>query len=174
MNLTVGKYLIRDWQIDDAPSIAKYTNNRKIWVNLRDIFPYPYHLSDAEDFLSNVAEQNPRTAFAIAKNKEAIGGIGLMLGEDVNRYTAEIGYWLAEPFWNKGIMSKVVSRFVDFAFEKFELNRIFAGPYISNSASARVLEKAGFVLEGTLRASAYKDGIVLDQFLYARVRQVIT
>lgn len=74
MNLTVGKNLIRDWQIDDAPSIARYANNRKIWVNLRDIFPYPYQLSDAEDFLSNVIEQKPRTAFAIASNKEAIGG----------------------------------------------------------------------------------------------------
>jgi RimJ/RimL family protein N-acetyltransferase len=174
MNLTVGKYLIRDWQIEDAPSIAQYANNRKISVNLRDIFPYPYLLSDAEGFLSNVAEQNPRTAFAISNINEAIGGIGLRFGEDVNRYTAEIGYWLAEPFWNKGIMTKVVSRFVDFAFDKFELNRIFAGPYISNPASACVLEKTGFVLEGTLRASAYKDGIVLDQFLYARVRQVIT
>ena len=85
-----------------------------------------------------------------------------------------MGYWLAEPFWNKGIMSEVVIRFADFAFEKFKLNRIFAGPYIGNSASARVLEKAGFVLEGTLRASVFMDGKVLDQFLYAKIRQGIT
>ena len=174
MNLKVGKYVIRDFRIDDAPSIAKYANNRKIWINLRDGFPYPYQLPDAENFLSKVTQQNPRTLFAIANDKEAIGSIGLILGEDVHRFTAEMGYWLAEPFWNKGIMSEVVSRFTDFAFEKFELNRIFAESYISNPGSARVLEKAGFVLEGTLRASVFKDGKVLDQFLYAKIRQGIT
>ena len=174
MNLKVGKYVIRDLRIDDAPSIAKYANNRKISINLRDGFPYPYQLSDAENFLSKVAKQNPRTVFAIANDKEAIGSIGLMPGEDVHRFTAEMGYWLAEPFWNKGIMSEVVSRFTDVAFEKFELNRIFAEPYIDNTASVRILEKAGFVLEGTLRASVFKDGKVLDQFLYAKLRQGIT
>ena len=153
--------MIRDWRTDDAASIAKYANNRKIWINLRDGFPYPYQLSYAENFLSKVAQQNPRTVFAIANDKEAIGSIGLMLGGDVHRFTAEMGYWLAEPFWNKGIMSEVVSR-------------LFAEPYIGNTASVRVLEKAGFVLEGTLRASVFKDGKVLDQFLYAKIRQGIT
>lgn len=174
MNLKVGKYIIRDWRIDDAPSIAKYANNQKIWINLRDGFPYPYQLSDAENFLSKIAQQNPRTVFAIANDKEAIGSIGLMFGGDVHRFTAEMGYWLAEPFWNKGIMSEVVSRFTDFAFEKFELNRIFAEPYKGNTASVRVLEKAGFVFEGTLRASVFKDEKVLDQFVYAKIRQGIT
>ena len=166
--------MIRDWRTDDAASIAKYANNRKIWINLRDGFPYPYQLSYAENFLSKVAQQNPRTVFAIANDKEAIGSIGLMLGEDVHRYTAELGYWLAEPFWNKGIMTEVVSKFTDVAFERFKLNRIFAEPYTNNTASVRVLEKAGFVLEGTLRASVFKDGKVLDQFLYAKIRQGIT
>ena len=94
----------------------------------------------------------------------------LMLGKDVHRFTAEMGYWLAEPFWNKGIMSKVVIRFVEFAFNKFALNRIFAEPYIENTSSVRVLEKAGFVLEGKLQAGVFKDGKVLDQFLYAKIR----
>jgi RimJ/RimL family protein N-acetyltransferase len=129
MNIKVGKCVIRDWRMDDAPSIAKYANNRKIWINLRDGFPYPYQLSDAENFLSKVAQQKPRIVFAIANDKEAIGSIGLMLGEDVHRFTAEMGCWLAEPFWNKGIMSEVVRGFTDFAFEKFEFNRIFAEPY---------------------------------------------
>ena len=166
--------MIRDWRIDDAPSVTNYANNRKIWINLRDGFPYPYQLSDAENFLSKVAQQNPRTVFAIANDKETIGSIGLMLGEDVHRFTAEMGYWLAEPFWNKGIMSGVVSQFTVFSFDKFELNRLFAEPYIVNTASVRVLEKAGFVLEGTLRANVFKDGKVLDQFLYAKIRDGIT
>lgn len=159
--------------MDDAPSVARYANNRKIWKNLRDLFPYPYELPDARNFLAKIAQQEPRTVFAIADEKEAIGSIGLLFGEDVHRFTAELGYWLAEPFWNKGIMSRVVKRFVDFAFETFELNRIFAEPYTSNPASARVLEKAGFVREARLKASVFKDGKVLDQYLYAKIQQGI-
>ena len=169
MKLKLGKYMIRDWRPEDVPSIVKYANNKKIWFNLRDAFPNPYQFSDAENFLSKVARQDPRTIFAIADDKEAIGSIGLMIGEDVHRHTAEMGYWLAEPCWNKGIMSRAVLRFSEFAFEKFALNRIFAEPFIKNTASVRVLEKAGFVLEGTLQASAFKDGKVLDQFLYAKI-----
>jgi hypothetical protein len=101
----IGKYIIRDWQMEDAPSIAKYANNRKIWMNLRDAFPHPYSLQDAESFISRAIEANPKTVFAIATQSEAIGSIGLMLGKDVHRYTAEMGYWLAEPFWGKGIMT---------------------------------------------------------------------
>jgi len=162
--------MICDWHPNDASSIVKYANNKKIWVNLRDGFPHPFQLSEAETFLSKVAQQNPRTSFAIADDKEAIGSIGLMLGKDVHRFTAEMGYWLAEPFWDKGIMSKVVIRFTEFAFKKFALNRIFAEPYIKNTVSVRVLEKAGFVFEGKLQASVFKDGKVLDQFLYAKIR----
>ena len=174
MKISLRDYLIRYWKKEDAPTITKYANNRKIWLNLRDCFPHPYHLSDAEDFLTRVFKQQPATFFAIANEKEAIGSIGLTFGENIHRYTAELGYWLAEPFWNKGIMTEAVSKFTDFAFERFELNRIFAEPYADNTASVRVLEKAGFVLEGTLRASVFKDGKVLDQFLYAKIRQGIT
>jgi [ribosomal protein S5]-alanine N-acetyltransferase len=174
MELAIGKYTIRDWRPGDAPSIVKYADNKKIWLNLRDGFPHPYRLSDANDFLSKIAQQEPRTIFAIADDKEAIGSIGLLLGEDVHRFTAEIGYWLAEPFWNKGIMSKAVQHFTEFAFEKFALKRIFAEPYVENTASVRVLEKSGFTLEGTLQASVFKDGRVLNQFLYAKIRRAIT
>ena len=104
----IGKYIIRDWQIEDAPSIAKYANNRKIWINLRDVFPHPYSLQDAESFISHAIEAKPITVFAIATQLEAIGSIGLMLGKDVHRFTAEIGYWLAELFWGKGIMTQAV------------------------------------------------------------------
>jgi len=91
MELKIGKYMIRDWRTLYSSSIVKYANNKNIWANLRDGFPHPYQLSDAENFLSNVAQQNPRTIFAIANNKEAIGSIGLRLGEDVHRFTAEMG-----------------------------------------------------------------------------------
>lgn len=173
MQLNIGDYKIRDWEDGDAPSLTKYANNRKIWLNLRDAFPHPYTISDAEEFIARVKAQNPRTVFAIASRTEAIGSIGLGLGKDVHRFTAEMGYWLAEPFWNLGIMSAAIKIFSDFAMEKFNLNRIFAEPYASNPASARVLEKAGFLREGIMKAHAYKDGKILDMYLYAKTRKTI-
>ena len=171
MKLKIGKYMIRDWRPDDVPSIVKYANNKKIWFNLRDGFPHPYRLSDGENFLSKVAQQNPRTIFAIADDKKAIGSIGLMLGMDVHRFTAEFGYWLAEPFWNKGIMTSILQEFVAHAFNNLELIRIYAEPYSNNTASVRVLEKAGFQYEGCLRANVIKNGKVLDQFVYSKIAE---
>ena len=114
-------------------------------------------------------EDDPKTVFAIANEVEAIGSIGLMVGKDVHRFTAELGYWLAEPFWGKGVMTEAVKRITEYAFNSFGLKRVYAEPYTSNRASARVLEKAGFKYEGLLRASAFKDGRLVDQLLYARV-----
>jgi len=173
MKLEFGEYQIRDWEDRDAPSLAKYANNRKIWLNLRDAFPHPYTLFDAQEFIARVKTQNPRTVFAIASQTEAIGSIGLGLGKDVHRFTAEMGYWLAEPFWNRGIISAAIKIFADFSLEKFNLNRIYAEPYASNPASARVLEKAGFIREGIMKAQAYKDGKILDMYLYAKIRESI-
>lgn len=173
MKLEFGKYQIRDWEDRDALSLANYANNRKIWLNLRDAFPHPYTLSDAQEFIARAKAQNPRTNFAIASQTEAIGSIGLGLGKDVHRFTAEMGYWLAEPFWNMGIMSAAIKTFFEYALDEFNLNRIFAEPYSSNPASARVLEKAGFVCEGIMKAHAFKDGKVLDMLLYARTRKSI-
>ena len=155
--------------MEDAPSIAKYANNRKIWMNLRDAFPYPYSLKDAESFISRIIETDPITVFAIATQSEAIGSIGLMVGKDVHRYTAEMGYWLAEPFWGKGIMTQAVKSMTSYAIRNLKLHRIYAEPYSTNPASVRVLEKAGFRCEGILRSNVLKDGKVLDQFLYSYV-----
>lgn len=164
-----GKYMIRDWQTNDAESVARYANNREIWINLRDIFPYPYTIENAEAFLSIVMEDDPKTVFAIANAVEAIGSIGLMVGKDVHRFTAELGYWLAEPFWGKGIMTEAVERITEYAFKSFGLKRVYAEPYATNRASVRVLEKAGFKYEGLLQSSAFKDGRLVDQLLYAWV-----
>lgn len=155
--------------MEDAPSLAKYANNRKIWMNVRDAFPYPYSIQDAETFISGVAESEPKNVFAIATSSEAIGSIGLMPGKDVHRYTTEMGYWLAEPFWGKGIMTQVVKSLTDYAIKDLKMLRVFAEPYTANVASARVLEKAGFTCEGILRSNVVKDGKVLDQFLYSYI-----
>ncbi len=124
---------------------------------------------NADAFLQAVSQQDPVTFFAIATNEEAIGGIGITINSDVHRCSAELGYWLAEPFWGKGIMSESVVNLTDYAFENFGLIRIYAEPYAINPASCRILEKAGFVLEGRMRKNVIKNGQVLDQFLYAKV-----
>ncbi len=174
MHQEIGNYIIRDWQMEDAPSISKYANNRKIWQNLRDGFPNPYSIHDAEVFITRVNEANPRTVFAIATESEAIGSIGLMLGKDVHRFTAEIGYWLAEPFWSKGIMTHAVRFLAHWAFCELKLHRISAAPYATNPASHSVLVKAGFTREGILRSSVFKDGKILDQFLYSYIGNLTT
>ena len=162
--------LIRDWKMDDVPSIVKYADNRKIWQNLRDGFPHPYTVSDAENFITRVNSSNPRTAYAIATETEAVGSIGMLQGVDVHRFTAEMGYWLAEPFWGQGIMTEVVRFFTDWIFSEFGLHRISAVPYATNIASHRVLEKAGFQKEGIIRSGAFKDGKVVDQIMYSVIR----
>ncbi len=173
MQIEFGEYRIRDWASQDVRSLAKYANDRKIACWLRDRFPYPYTRADAAAFLAAVAQQDPRTTFALATNAEAIGGIGLEFGTDVHRFTAELGYWLGEPFWGHGIMTEAVRHFTAWAFETFEVHRIYAAVFAGNESSVRVLEKAGFEREGRLRAGVFKDGRLLDQFLYARVRDGI-
>ena len=169
MDQPIGEYRIRDWRMEDAPSIARHANNKKIWLNLRDIFPHPYTLSHARAYISNAITVNPATAFAIATPSEAIGGIGLVPGTDVHRFTAEMGYWLAEPFWGRGIMTRAVACMTAYAIGELKLHRVFAEPYTTNPASARVLEKAGFTREGVLRSNVYKDGRVLDQYMYSYI-----
>lgn len=167
-------HMVRGWSKEDAEAIAKYANNRKIWINMRDLFPFPYKFSDAKAFLEMAVKPGPKTFFAIATSTEAIGGIGLNFQKDVHRHTAELGYWLAEPFWGQGIMTNAVEGFSNLALEKYDLHRLFATPYVYNKASIRVLEKCGFVNEGRLRANAFKDGRIVDQFLYAKLRDGLT
>lgn len=169
--LKLRSCVIRPWAIDDAAAIQRYANNRNIWINLRDIFPHPYRLEDAHVFLSFVLKEDRRTTFAIATESEAIGCLSLRLGSDVHRKTAELGYWLGEPFWGRGIMTEAVAEVTGWAFDAFDLQRIFAQPFADNTASIRVLEKAGFVCEGRLRANVFKDGKVIDSFMYACVRE---
>jgi RimJ/RimL family protein N-acetyltransferase len=154
----------------DAQSLARHANNGKVAKWLRDRFPHPYTVSDARAFLAAVAALNPRTTFAIATDDEAIGGVGLEFGADIHRFTAELGYWLGEPFWGRGIMTDAVRHLTAWAFENLEVHRIYATVFAGNQASVRVLEKAGFQCEGRLRASVFKNGRIIDQFVYACIR----
>ncbi len=168
MELVLSRCTLRDWRRDDAAGIAKHANNRQVWLGVRDIFPHPYGLADAEEFLARALSENPRTRFCIDIGGEAVGGIGIHRGKDVYRRTAEIGYWLAEEFWGRGIMTEVVTAVTEYSFANFDLLRVAGHVFSNNPASARVLEKAGFVLEGRMRQNVIKDGKVLDSLLYAK------
>jgi len=170
MPLVLERCTIRPWRADDAPALAKHANNRRVWLGLRDLFPHPYTLADANEFLRRATTAQPATNFCVEVDKEAVGGIGIRLGEDVNRHTASLGYWLSEDFWRHGIMSEAVPAVTDYCFENFPLHRICGEAYANNLASMRVLEKAGFVLEGRLRKNVVKDGQILDSLLYARTK----
>jgi len=171
VELKLERCTIRDWRATDAESLARHANNRRIWLMVRDRFPHPYTIDDAKNFLQRaMAENETEKFYCIEISGLAAGGIGFKPGQDVHRHTAEIGYWLGEEFWGHGIMSEVVPAFVDYCFEKFPLNRVAAQAYSSNPASARILEKAGFVLEGRLRKHVIKDGQILDSLLYAKTK----
>ena len=169
MRLPFGEYMIRSWCDTDVEPLQRYANNRSIWLNLRDVFPHPYTIDDARWWVEHASQGDPKRSFAIASAEEPIGAIGLILGEDVHRFSAELGYWLAEPFWGRGIMTKAVRALTEHAFREFPLNRIYAEPFATNLASVRVLEKAGFLREGVLRASVVKNDVILDQIVYAKL-----
>ncbi len=167
MRLDCERCVLRPWAAGDEPMLVRHANNYKVWRSLRDGFPHPYTLADAEQWITFTQQQSPQTFFAIEVGGEAVGGVGLELQSDIERLSAEIGYWLGEALWGKGIATATVRALSAYGFKELGLTRIFAVPLISSSASIRVLEKAGYIREGVLRRSAIKVGIVLDQVLYA-------
>jgi ribosomal-protein-alanine N-acetyltransferase len=140
-----------------------------VWLNLRDAMPYPYSLQDAVDWLGSNLEQDPVLTFAIECEGEAIGGIALIPGTDIECRSAELGYWVGAAYRGRGIATAAVTRICRYAFEELGMLRVFATPMIANAASKRILEKAGFQLEGIMRSCFVKDGAVLDAALFARV-----
>jgi ribosomal-protein-alanine N-acetyltransferase len=161
---------IRPWRLEDAESVAKHANNRKVWIALRDLFPHSYTIQNAHEFLQRAISEQPTTKFCAKVEGVAAGGIGIRLGQDVNRHTAGLGYWLGEEFWGRGIMPQAVAALTDFCFDNFPLRRIYAETFANNAASARVLEKVDFVFEGRLKNHVIKDGALLDSLLYAKTR----
>jgi ribosomal-protein-alanine N-acetyltransferase len=167
MELTLTTCSVRSWRAADADSLARFADNRKIWLNLRDAFPHPYTRGDARDYLRSIRQRAVETTFAIAVDDEVVGSIGFVLRGDVERVSAEIGYWLGEPFWGRGLVTEALVAVTAHAVAAHALTRIYALPFAWNTASCRVLEKAGYVLEARLRNSAVKDGKLTDQMQYA-------
>ena len=165
---------LRPWRQADAPSLVQYANNANVSRQLRDRFPHPYTAADARQFIQSVAHARPATSFAIAVDGEAVGGAGFAPGADVERYSAEVGYWLGEPFWGRGITSEAVRLVSDYAFRTCNMLRLFALPFADNAQSIRVLDKAGYTREAILRSSSVKHGTARDQALYARINPAWT
>jgi RimJ/RimL family protein N-acetyltransferase len=171
VRIELGEFCIRSFAVADAESIVKYANDRRVSLNLRDRFPFPYTRAHAAEFLDAALSQRPETDFAIATRQEVIGGIGYHRQADVYRLSAELGYWLGQPFWGRGIATAAVRALTERIFATTPLVRLYAHVFAWNTASARVLEKAGYQLEGRMRSSVIKDGQLIDQLMFAIVRE---
>lgn len=163
------KVSIRNWRHSDAASLAAALSNKNIQNNLRDGLPYPYTEKDAKEYISFVLNSDPNEtfAFAIDVDGKAVGSIGAFRQKNIHSRTAELGYYLAEEYWGKGIMTAAVKQLCEKLFAETDIIRIFAEPFSYNAGSRRVLEKAGFKLEGIMKNNAVKNGRVLDMALYA-------
>lgn len=170
MRLSLSRCIVRSWAQTDADALARHANNRAVSMQLRDRFPYPYGPEQARAFLGWITAQPAPTVWAIEVDGEAAGGIGIELRTDVERVSAEIGYWLGESVWGRGIATDALKAVTAEVFQRFDLTRVFAVPFADHAASIRVLEKAGYVREGHMRRSAIKHGVVRDQALYATYR----
>lgn len=163
---------IRKWNLADAPDLAEALSNKKIQDNLRDGLPYPYTEQDGADYISAMlsADENETFAFAVTVEDKVVGSIGVFRQGNIHRRTAELGYYIAEEYWGKGIMTEAVKQICEYVFNKSDILRIYAEPFVHNVASCRVLEKAGFQYEGTLRNNAVKNDKVVDMKMYSLLK----
>ena len=169
------KCRIRKWELSDAKDLAAALSNKKVQDNLRDGLPYPYTEQDGKDFISAMfsADENETFAFAITVDNIVIGSIGIFRQSNIHRQTAELGYYIAEEYWGRGITTEAVTQICKYVFSESDIIRIYAEPFAQNRASCRVLEKAGFQYEGTLRSNAVKNGKVIDMKMYSLLKQEI-
>jgi RimJ/RimL family protein N-acetyltransferase len=170
VRLECGACVVRDWERADKASLVRHANNRNVWRNLLDRFPHPYTEADAESWFVFVGSLSPRTHWALDIDGEAVGGIGVDLGQGNYARTGHFGYWLGESYWGRGIMSAAVRATVEYVFSRTDVVRLEAPVFEWNPASMRLLEKCGFMREGVLRRSAFKDGQLIDTVLYALIR----
>ncbi len=163
---------IRKWRLEDAADLAKALSNKNILNNLRDGLPYPYTEQDAKSFIRAISEADPNStfAFAITVEDKAIGSIGVFRQGNIHCRTAEIGYYIAEKYWGKGLGTSAVRQIADYIFSNTDIIRIYGDPFAYNEGSCRVLEKAGFTYEGTLRCNAVKNGVVQDMKMYSLIK----
>ncbi|PID92314.1 MAG: GNAT family N-acetyltransferase [Bacteroidetes bacterium] len=172
MRLSGRNFSLRPWKMEDAEQLSRHANNPRVAASLRDAFPHPYTLEDARSWLAALEEDpSDDVIMAIEVDAEAVGGIGLHAMKDVYRYNAELGYWLSESYWGKGIVSEAVALMLELAFTRRHWLRVFASVFENNVGSMRVLEKNGFSRESVQRAAVMKGGQRLDEHVYAILRE---
>lgn len=169
--MTPTDFTLRPWHIDDLDHLVRHAGNRNIARCMTDSFPHPYAEANGRAFITFATQDDPVHIFCIDVAGEAVGGIGIHPQVDIHRRNAELGYWLAEPFWGRGIVSRAIRQAVDFAFATYDIDRVFARPFGSNTRSQRVLEKNGFVLEGRFEKTLFKWGVHEDELIYAVRRE---
>lgn len=172
MEIIFEGIVLRPWSIKDAAQLTVIANNKNIACNLRDGFPFPYSLQDARNWLSMILlENDPHRFFAIISDGKLAGSIGIVTKSDIYRKNVEIGYFLSEEFWGKGIATKAIKAVTSYAFKDFDIVRVYAEPYADNPGSRRALEKAGFTLEATLKRNVIKNGIIKNSCIYSVLRE---
>ncbi|WP_340820401.1 GNAT family protein [Methanolobus sp. WCC4] len=172
MHIVTDGLILRNWEEDDAERLAAIANNRKIADNLNDGFPHPYSIEDAKQFISRSRrEDSSYLHLAVEINGIVAGSIGAYFKENGHRKNAELGYYLAEEYWGKGIMVKAIRCMIQHIFENYDVIRIYALPFARNTASRRVLEKAGFRCEAILKSSIIKNNVVQDDCIYAILKE---
>lgn len=169
VRIALDGLVLRAWTSQDEASLVRHANNRRIWRNVRDRFPHPYTERDAQLWIKIAHRDTTMLNLAMEVDGQAVGGLGVIFKDDVYRHTAEIGYWLGEDYWNRGLTSRAVAALSDYVFEHYDIRRLYAGIFEHNAASARVLEKAGYTFEARLRQNVVKDGRLLDELVYARL-----
>ncbi|MCB9315247.1 MAG: GNAT family N-acetyltransferase [Lewinellaceae bacterium] len=160
-------FTLRPWSPGDLDNLVHFANNVNIAKFLTNQFPHPYTVEHGRAFIEMASRNTPRNIMAIDINGQASGGIGIHPQADIQCKNAEMGYWLAEPYWGQGIITRAIVQMVEYGFANWDINRIFARPFGTNIGSQRALEKAGFILEGRFEKTLFKNGEYLDEFIYA-------
>lgn len=161
------QFTIRPWSFDDLDSLVRHGNNLNVSQNMSDYFVYPYTRESAETYLARATKDDPTRSFAIVIEGEAAGGIGVHPQTDIHCKNAELGFWLSEMYWGRGIITAAIPQMLDYGFRTHDITRIYATVFGRNKASQRVLEKTGFVLEARIDQILFKNGAFEDQLIYA-------
>ena len=167
--LKTSEYWLRTWTSKDAETFMKYVNNRAIWLNMRDEFPYPCTRQDADRLIAQANSNDNVIYLAIANEWEAVGSISLQIHDDIRRYSGVLSYWVGQPYWGQGLATAAIEIISDYALSKLGLVRVYAKVFSTNIGSIRALEKSGFEREGYFRKGVFKEGQFIDQTLYAKV-----
>ena len=170
MELKGTNFSLREWRTYDAELLQKHANNPNVYNFLKDRFPHPYTMADAVSWVNIMLQQKPFTTFVIAIDDRLAGVIGLELRDDIYSKAPLLGYWLGEEFWGRGITTEAVKLMSSYAFSTLNIVRIQAGVLGNNKRSMRVLEKAGYIKEGVLKSNIFKNGEVLDEWVYGVIK----